>query len=86
MRTLVKRVFQMLSCSGFITHILFTATKLHYGYFMQVIKLARDGISRLGALYRSSLCFMGLLLPGTIVRRLVRGVFKHDLICSCLRK
>lgn len=29
----------MLSRLCFITHILFTATKLHYGYFMQVIKL-----------------------------------------------
>lgn len=50
----------MLSPASFITHILFTATKQHYGYFMQVIKLARDGISRLGALYRSSRWFMSL--------------------------
>lgn len=39
MRTLVKRRFLMLPRLCFITHILFTATKLHYGYFMQVIKL-----------------------------------------------
>lgn len=76
----------MLPPASFITHILFTATKQHYGYFMQVIKLAWDGISRLGALYRSSRCFMILRLPSTIVKRLVREIFKHDLICPCLRK